>query len=232
MTFITRLEKTKVINGTSQKFSKFASVTAYIRVANSKTESAYIANHYIHPNSVKIGPELPFGFLAETNITGDQRLLTGRIAGKKINFQVRNAKGQLRNKSTRTNIFYATYPTSHRQCDVTKWTWDRFFPISHAHYEDGIKQRYKLARYPLRDGIGNIIPDGNELGGSYPWMDEDAANLFFFANGRDNFYNDNNPTYPEADASSDYDKPGVDGVTARQIEDTDARTVGLSIAGL
>jgi hypothetical protein len=50
--------------------------------------------------------------------------------------------------------------------------------MSHAPFDPEMVGRYGLAAYPFRDTEGNVIPDGEDVGGTYPWVDREGANVF------------------------------------------------------
>lgn len=168
---------------------RFVSVDLEIRVSNPKTPQASIVSITPKAGTAKQGPVLKYRFGAEHNVVGDQRLLVFRLGGASINGL--NTRGV--HAGGKTNIVYSTYDNKKSQCDVTQWT--EFFPISYAHYDafNGMKNRYKFARYPFRTSLGDVFMPkavnggvvSPDLGGSYPWMDEDAANLFFTVASQD-----------------------------------------------
>ena len=85
------------------------------------------------------------------------------------------------------NVFYAVAGEDEPPCDVTTWT-DRH-EITHAHHDpdmyvggavgDPSKARYGIARYPMRDGVGNLIREHGLARFSYPWIDKAGDNMFF-----------------------------------------------------
>ena len=85
------------------------------------------------------------------------------------------------------NVFYAVAGEDEQPCDVTTWT-DRH-EITHAHHDpdmyvggavgDPSKVRYGIARYPMRDGVGNLIREHGLARFSYPWIDKAGDNMFF-----------------------------------------------------
>ena len=74
------------------------------------------------------------------------------------------------------DLVYSQLPDAARPCDVTGWT--DFHPISHAPYDPRMVGRYGIAAYPFRDTEGALIPDGEDMGGTYPWLDREGANVF------------------------------------------------------
>ena len=211
---------------------RFISATATIKVRRPKTAGAYIESITVNQDSFRIGEFIPFHFSAESNIVGDQRLIVWRMGGAKLkNFNSNNIGG-----NGKHNLVYSTYPADQEQCNPELWT--DLFPISYAYSDTGensnnMRERYKFARYPLRDSTGKVIDPGVDIGGSYPWLDEDAANLFFTHSGNDRFYNEINGQmkvpYEEPAAGPDYDTPK----SAGKIDkfESSGNTTGLSVAG-
>ncbi len=62
-------------------------------------------------------------------------------------------------------------------CDVRGWS--RFEPLSMAHQDPRLRERYGLARYPIHDTQGVAYAPGEEIGGGYPWIDRRGNNLMF-----------------------------------------------------
>jgi hypothetical protein len=194
VTLVTRFQKdlsTKIADVNYKKI-RLAAIDATIKVSNPKTASARISSVTFDQSSFKVGPVLTFPKLAEPVIAGDNRLLVTRVhRGKRFTLGGRrDGVTKIFNaKEDDINIVYSAYSEDEAQCDVTKW--NNFKPISYAYADtyNNMKDRYKFARYPLRDSLGQTVEPGRELGGSYPWMDKDAVNLFYTAFGADHFYN-------------------------------------------
>ena len=70
---------------------------------------------------------------------------------------------------------YAVAPDSAAPCDASQW--GDLKPISHAPFDPLVKSRYPFAKYPFRDPMGHFIPDGDDIKGTYPWVDMDAKNI-------------------------------------------------------
>lgn len=168
-------------NGNSRY--KLVSTDVHVQVGKPKTAQAYLEKVTMLPGTVKIGPTFEYPILAEPTIAGDSRLLVTRLSSAEVTLS------DLRTKKRQINLVYSVYSRGEEQCDVTKWK--HFHPISHAHYDtkNQMKERYKFARFPIRDSLGNLVPNGEEFGGSYPWMDRHATNLFFTTFGYNSFYN-------------------------------------------
>ena len=148
----------------------------HVEVAQPKTPEASIV-------SIEMGAPVAGKFLeqclewTEPMITRDGRLLTGRIGIIPLRTWTNPETGETRTELY--DIMYSQLPDDADPCDVTGW--QDFHPISHAPFDSRMKGRYGIAAYPFRDGEGNLVPDGSEIGGSYPWVDETGANLFLTA---------------------------------------------------
>ncbi len=234
VTFITRYQRMVTVSGKEMKEVRLAASTARLTVANPKTNSARIERIDYMPSTRKVGPLHRYPKMAEPVVVGDGRLFITRVH----NAQVTLSNG--RPTQPNINIVYSVYPDHFPQCDVTQWK--QFHPISHAYEDSRMNPKYKFARYPMRDSLGNRIPGDHDFGGSYPWMDKDAANLFFTAMGTDTFYNRNSSgvkmPFPEAPASASYFTPAIDNYLdqsfvqeAKYVEARGARTSGISMAG-
>lgn len=214
---------------------RFASVEARFEVSKPKTSSAKIEKVTIFKNSIKLGPAWSVSKVAEPNIVGDNRLLMTRVHKEDLKLHDGSVVKNV-------NIAYNVYPEKNakgertEQCDVTQWTMPRWKPVAYAPY-DSINQmprRYKFARFPFRDSLGNLIPKDGVLGGSYPWMDKDAGNLFFEAFGPgNNWYNWVNGVirtpFDEPEVGS-YDYPAAKD-QFKTYEAQGARTMGISMLG-
>jgi len=148
-----------------------------VTVANPKTSDAGIVS--IVAGKKTRGARFP-GVKAffEPMVTEEGRLLVGRIAHS--NFSWKNNRTGL-SQSGIYEIMYS-YNRSQNPCDVRGW--DRLAPASHLFYDPELKDaagnpRYEVARYPFRDSEGFAIPDGEDLGGTYPWIDRKGRNLFY-----------------------------------------------------
>lgn len=109
----------------------------------------------------------------EPAITLDGRLLTGRV-GHAPRTWVHPDTGE--SFTRHYDLMYSVMPEGAEPCDVTAWT--SLNPMSHAPYDPHMVGRYGLAAFPFRDTEGNPIPDGEDLGGTYPWVDREGANVF------------------------------------------------------
>jgi hypothetical protein len=109
----------------------------------------------------------------EPNIVGDGRLLVLRIGAKKLPWTNPNT-GVTQQKPV--DIVYSYYEGG-APADPSKWT--NLHPITHAPHDPQIHGKFGFAMHRFRDPTGQEIPDGADLGGTYPWIDRQAKNLFF-----------------------------------------------------
>lgn len=143
-----------------------------VEVADPKTERARIVD-------VTVGESVPGIVLTSTTefmepaITRDGRLLTGRLGRAPREWTNPNT-GETLNRPY--DLVYFQLPDDADPCDVTGFT--QFNPMSHAPHDPRMVGRYGLAAYPFRDTEGNAIPDGEDMGGTYPWVDREGANVF------------------------------------------------------
>ncbi len=138
------------------------------------------------------GPQLLGVRGFEPVVAGDGRLLVMRVAelpaAPTYTWTLPaewSATGSALTGSDPFDICYAYYeeddgsggttPTA----DPTGWT--VMIPITVAHLDTRINTKFGFARSQMRDGAGNFITAGKDLGGSYPWIDRGAKNLFFEA---------------------------------------------------
>lgn len=109
----------------------------------------------------------------EPAVTQDGRLLTGRWGRAPREWTNPNTGQTLLRPY---DLAYSVLPPGAAACDITGWT--RFHPMSHAPYDPMMVGRYGLANYPFRDSEGALIPDGEDVGGTYPWVDREGDNVF------------------------------------------------------
>ena len=151
-----------------------------IYVQNPKTVNAAIRSivrDTSAPNSGATvgGPEFPFqGNAFEPIIVGDGRLLITRVGSPSLAWT--DPVSGVAHTGQGCDIVYSYY-TAGAAADVTQWT--TLIPISHAPYDSRINTTFGFAMAPFRDPEGTLIPDGEDIGGSYPWIDREARNLFF-----------------------------------------------------
>lgn len=141
-------------------------------VSNPKTTTAAITS-ITKTGTTVASPEFTFQAGAfEPMVVGDGRLLVVRVGCPSMPWTdpvtgvAKTAQG--------CDIVYCYYPTG-ATADASQWT--NPVPISHAPYDTRINTKFGFARAPFRDAEGNLIPDGEDIGGSYPWMDRHAKNL-------------------------------------------------------
>lgn len=143
-----------------------------VEVADPKTAQARIVD--VSMGEPVAGAYLPFTTeWTEPSVTRDGRLLTGRWG----RFPREWTNPETDETLTRNyDLAYSVLPEDADPCDITGWT--DFHPMSHAPYDPQMVGRYGLAAYPFRDTEGQPIPDGEDMGGTYPWVDREGANLF------------------------------------------------------
>ncbi len=145
-----------------------------VTVSNPKTVNATI--RLIAKTGPTTGtPQFSFnGSAFEPVICGDGHLLIVRVGSN--NFTWTDPVTGTAHPSQGVDIVYSYYTTGNPG-DVTQWT--TLIPITHAPYDTRINTKFGFAMAPFRDAEGTLLPDGKDIGGSYPWIDRDAKNLFF-----------------------------------------------------
>ena len=143
-----------------------------VEVENPKTPDARIVRAEL--GEPVMGFEIPLSSeWTEPAVTIDGRLLTGRT-GNFPRKWTHPETGELFERPY--DLQYSVLPDDTEPCDVTGWI--DFHPLSHAPYDPMMVGRYGIAAYPFRDTEGNPIPDGEDMGGSYPWVDREGNNVF------------------------------------------------------
>ena len=162
-----------VISSTSPALSaQIWGTPVTVRVSAPKTPQARIAE-------VELGEPVKGALITsstewtEPAVTVDGRLMTGRL-GRLPRDWTNPETGETFNRPY--DLAYSVLSDDAEPCDVTGWT--DFHPMSHAPYDPQMIGRYGLAAYPFRDTEGHLIPDGEDLGGTYPWVDREGANVF------------------------------------------------------
>lgn len=89
--------------------------------------------------------------------------------------------------STSIDMIYAVHHGDAAPCDVSQW---HFQNMTRAPRDPAVSARYGFARFPFRDPEGNPIAPGDDLGGTYPWLDRGGKNLFFKSAARPLYYRD------------------------------------------
>lgn len=161
--------------------SRLISVDIRVEVSNPKTSAASISDVEILEGTEKLGhPVLGSGFF-EPMTTADGQLIVGRTLQSPYILSSWENPTTGKAHHAAFDVMYSVMSEDASPCDVTNW--EQFHPISHAYYDDDM-QRYGFAKFPLRDSLGNIVPDGAETGMSYPWMDRLGNNIFFASTAR------------------------------------------------
>lgn len=202
-------------NAASQPRTQFFVTPIKLYVSNPKTTSAAIRSivrDTSAPNAgITVGgPEYAFnGNAFEPVIVGDGRLLIVRVGAGILPWTDPVSGTSYTGQGC--DIVYSYYPTGDA-ADPTKWT--NIIPISHAPYDTRINTKFGFAMAPFRDTEGNLIPDGEDIGGSYPWIDREAKNLFFETvfdmlrhQGADTWWDQSR--YPMAAVPEQAPRPGI-----------------------
>jgi hypothetical protein len=143
-----------------------------VEVSRPKTRDASIVD--VRMGEPVAGASVPFmSEFTEPAVSSDGRLLTGRL-GRFPRAWTHPETGERFIRPY--DLTYAMLPDDAEPCDITGWT--VFNPMSHAPYDPQLKGRYGIAEYPFRDSEGQLIPDGEDMGGTYPWVDREANNVF------------------------------------------------------
>lgn len=159
-------------------YGKFWSRKIEVQVRNPKSKDAEIVNITLDGSieSQSVAWTSGSGAL-EPMITRDGRLFVFRVSGSQLN----NAD----DSSKSYNIVYAYIPEKSESgegisaCDITQLKGP--FPISQAYLDSDINEKYGFAKYQFRDPEGNFINAGEDLKGSYPWIDREGRNIFMTA---------------------------------------------------
>jgi len=170
-----------------------------IIVSNPKTPNAVISS-ITKTGTTLAGPEFPFHAQAfEPVVCGDGRLLIIRVGSNSMPWT--NPNTSVVQPAQGCDIVYSYYPTG-STADPTQWT--NLIPITFAPSDTRINNKFGFAMAPFRDAEGTLIPPGEDIGASYPWIDRDAKNLFIEAINDTLHYNVsgnwNNSRYPQTAA--------------------------------
>lgn len=162
-----------IISSTTPNFgAQLWGTPVTVEVAAPKTVNAHIVD--VALGEPVAGVELPFVTeWTEPAVTVDGRLLTGRL-GRFPRAWTNPETGETLMRNY--DLAYAVLPDDAEPCDITGWT--DFHPLSHAPFDPQMIGRYGIAAYPFRDTQGNPIEDGEDMGGTYPWVDREGANVF------------------------------------------------------
>jgi hypothetical protein len=130
------------------------------------------------------GATAPYhGFSFEPAVAAAGRLLVVRIASNDMTW-FDPAGGTPQITGQHVDIVYSWSDVPNEPVDPANWT--DFFPIALAPYDPRINTTLGFALKPFRDPSGAYILDPNapaldttaDIGGSYPWIDRAANNLF------------------------------------------------------
>ena len=153
-----------------EKEEKIFSRKMTIRVSNPKTSAAKIED--VSFSSVYQTAPIQQGVLFEMNLPADGRLVVARRSGIPLVWR-HTTTGKTHFGAYET--VYAAAPNNKPACDAS--TFGELRPISHAPFDPLVKNKYPFAKYQFRDPMGNYVPDGEDIKGTYPWLDMDAKNM-------------------------------------------------------
>lgn len=166
---------TAVWSDAMQETRQLIGTPATIYVSDPKTANASIRDVVLETPTIG-STKFTIPDLFEPIFTRDGNLLIGRIQDERISWD-NDATGET-GITRRYDMVYLPSPADSSQaCDVEQWTTIK--PMGHAPYDPLIKDRYGFAMNPFRDAMGNVIPDGVDLAGSYPWTDSKGDNIVF-----------------------------------------------------
>lgn len=162
-------------------------------VTNPKTATAFFDTATTTPITTgapqlgAIWENVDNGALLETMITEDGRLMVGRGSTLAISYD----DGSGGTISGVYDAVYSAYGSEFEPCDPSRFK--EKYPVAHMPYDPLIKQYWDVGDYPWRYPNGDLIPDGADLRGSYPWMDSKGKNIFLSTSHNNNtlFYLDN-----------------------------------------
>ncbi|MCG8668318.1 MAG: hypothetical protein MI867_02810 [Pseudomonadales bacterium] len=180
----------------------------HIRVSNPKTAQAKIEEVTYGESKYS---DSRTGVLFETITPADGRLMLARRGFLPLLWE-NQSNGNIHFGSY--DVVYAVSSPDSDPCDVTDW--GELYPITHAPYDSRVNNRYAFAMQPFRDPNGNIIPDGVDIKGTYPWMDKEAKNFSIQVSPAKLF-----PTYA-------YDQNAQSRYPVRCVSQTDCSVGGMS----
>ncbi|MCV2884178.1 hypothetical protein OE749_05685 [Aestuariibacter sp. AA17] len=148
-----------------------------ITVSNPKSVEAEIEHIQVIGDAVISDAVLPnVSRFLEPMMTSDGQLLVYRVSegGRTPLYHWQKENG---------DSVYGQYDTVYsylpNACDIKNVK--KPFPVAHAPFDSNINQKYGFAAQQFRDTEGHVIEDGEELKGTYPWIDREGRNLFFTA---------------------------------------------------
>lgn len=167
---------------------QFLSVDLKVVVSNPKTTEARIDQVSVVPRSLKESPLFDIFTVKEPVFTADGRFMILRIGGKnKLSWTP--ARGLYRDDANGVEYMntYIALGANENPCEIGRWS--KMQPLSYAHKDPDLNfswcksndcdKRYGFARYPLRDAENNVITEGKEMGGNYPWVSKSGSMIAF-----------------------------------------------------
>lgn len=158
--------------------SQFWVTPVTLTVTNPKTAQAVISD--VVTGTPLAGPVKTIGSSTrpavafEPTVVGDGRLIVFRVGSDSLTWK-NPQTGVVTTQPA--DIVYSYYDNSTESASPKYW--NEWIPITYAHLDTRINDEFGFAMNPFRDTAGNIIPSSEDLGGTYPWMDREARNLFF-----------------------------------------------------
>jgi hypothetical protein len=216
--------------GTNIEGIQIFSTPVQITVTNAKTTGAVIRS-ITRKAPPTAGPVFYNCEGFEPMVAGDGRLFVFRIGGGTARTWI-NPNSGTNMPADRFDICYSYY-TNGAAADVTKWT--NLIPITYAPYDSRIYSKFGFAMAPFRDAEGTLIPPGEDIGGTYPWIDRAARNLFFTAVGETLHYatfTTNGSTITTNWNNSRYPQTGTPEETPTYIQESASKTRGCCVVGL
>ncbi|MEM8593255.1 MAG: hypothetical protein AAGF06_00350 [Pseudomonadota bacterium] len=147
-------------------FDRVFSVPVNIRVSSPKTMSAKIEDVTWGKPSFSTKPT---GVLFETVTPGDGRIFIARRNYVPLVWK-HTVTGEV-NVGNYDAVYSVADPDA-KACDASQWS--DFYPLSHAPHDPRVNKKYLFAQHPFRGPMGNPIPDGDDMKGTYPWVDKEA----------------------------------------------------------
>ena len=175
-----------LITGNRNQRQQLFSFVVRVIVENAKTPQAFIRSiqRVGEPVVATLSYEPITHF--EPNVTGDGRLIVFRASGtpgQGGGAEALQLRRWVDNEGVehldQFDIVYAYNPpdSGFPPCDPRGWS--NLRPISYAHYDAPVRERYGFAKFPFRSPEGESFRPGQETGMTYPWIDSRGTNLFF-----------------------------------------------------
>ncbi|MEM1222281.1 MAG: hypothetical protein AAGH40_05915, partial [Verrucomicrobiota bacterium] len=230
-----------VNNNAPDEYSMFQITPIIIEVDNAKRSNAAIVSVTVDTGRSKqstVNP-LPGHDMLEPMFTIDGKLLTLRTGENNFTWtDHEGVRGPVNQTYTgRADIVYA-YSSNGTifGADGVGGVdgFENLLPISYASYDNRINGvddpnvAYGFTQYPMRDPTGNtiepggVIEPGNDIQGTYPWIDHLGNNLFY-TTIRSRLRSNGDSQYPNY---------AYDSIAGVDLDDTSSNTRGQAVIGL